>query len=141
MLVVVVRGAWFGSEWRAGLLHRGIGEDDCMRERRPLSWAGGKGGRGGLVCRSVVEGRGAFQPSTPQLQLLRDLECWMSHCRVMSEVREKSRGCWTSIQDVLFNYGVLFMILISFWLLPSHARQIGQTVAILFLQFHCLCRL
>jgi hypothetical protein len=51
VVVVVVRGAWFGSEWRAGLLHRGIGEDDCMRERRPLSWAGGKGGFVGWLWR------------------------------------------------------------------------------------------
>lgn len=61
-----------GSEQRAGLLHRGSARDDCGG---PMTM-GGAEVRGTTGRRKEEEDRG--------LQLLRDFECWMSHCSVMS---------------------------------------------------------
>lgn len=56
-----------GSEQRAGLLHRGSERDGC---RGPMTIRG---------LRSELQKWGGLH-----FQLLRDLECWMSHCSVMS---------------------------------------------------------
>lgn len=58
-----------GGEQIAGILHRGSGKDGCRGAVTisGLRWVGG--------------GRGGRQR---HFQLLRDFECWMSHCSVIS---------------------------------------------------------